>query len=423
MKATSRVTAPPILALALFAFVAAPGMLLAQGVPLGPEFRVNSYTTDTQNDPSIASDSAGNFIIGWLSVNQDGSVGGVFAQRYASTGNPLGGEFRVNTYTTGVQGSPSVAANSAGDFVVVWHSFQDGGGFGIFGQRYASSGAPLGGEFRINTYTTNLQQNPSAASDSAGNFVVVWDSVGQDYGGYGIVSQRYSSTGSPQGGEVVLTSGPNSNQDQRFPAVDRDSAGNFVVVWQGYSLAEFDGIHGQRFSSAGAPLGNLFRVNTYVTGSQYRPAVASDSTGNFVVAWESGHEGGAIFAQRYASSGMPLGGEFRVNTFTVNFQGFSSLAADSAGNFVVAWHSVLQDGSSFGVFAQRYASSGAPLGGEFRVNTYTTSGQLAPSVASDPGGNFVIAWGSGTQDSSGYGVFAQRYNMIVPVELQDFRVE
>ena len=44
------------------------------------------------------------------------------------------------------------------------------------------------------------------------------------------------------------------------------------------------------------------------------------------------------------------------------------------------------------VYAQRYNSAGLPLGGEFRVNTYTSSDQEAPSVAMDQGGEFVVAW-------------------------------
>ena len=52
-------------------------------------------------------------------------------------GGPLGPEFRVNTYTTNNQWNPSVAAVASGDFVVVWESdLQDGSGLGVFGQRY-----------------------------------------------------------------------------------------------------------------------------------------------------------------------------------------------------------------------------------------------------------------------------------------------
>lgn len=44
---------------------------------------------------------------------------------------PSGGEFRVNTYWTAEQLTPSVAMDSSGDFVVVWSSNQDADGYGI----------------------------------------------------------------------------------------------------------------------------------------------------------------------------------------------------------------------------------------------------------------------------------------------------
>jgi len=66
---------------------------------------------------------------------------------------------------------------------------------------------------------------------------------------------------------------------------------------------------------------------------------------------------------------------------------------------------------------------GNPLGPEFRVNTYTTSYQSWPAVASDSSGNFVVVWESNFQDGSNSGVFGQRYNMMVPVELLHVRVE
>jgi hypothetical protein len=130
-----------------------------------------------------------------------------------------------------------------------------------------------------------------------------------------------------------------------------------------------------------------------------------------------------VFGQRYASSGTPLGSEFQINTYTTGYQISPAVASDAAGNFVVAWQSRFQDGSAYGVFGQRYASSGAPLGPEFRVNTYTTLEQAHPSVAADASGNFVVAWESYQQDGSSWNVFGQRYGQIVPVELMRFGVE
>src|SRR2546428_3957617 len=142
-----------------------------QGNPLGAEFRINTYTTNVQGLPSVAAAPSG-FVVVWQSAYQDGSTYGIFGQRYDGSGTALGAEFRVNTYTTGVQREASVAVDASGNLVVVWAGFgQDG--VGVLGQRYASTGAPIGPEFRVNTIS-GVTRDPSAAAGGTGNFVVVW---------------------------------------------------------------------------------------------------------------------------------------------------------------------------------------------------------------------------------------------------------
>ena len=58
---------------------------------------------------------------------------------------------RVNTNTTGQEYGASVAVSGTGEFVVVWTG-PDDATTGIIGRRFAASGAPLSGEFRVNTY-------------------------------------------------------------------------------------------------------------------------------------------------------------------------------------------------------------------------------------------------------------------------------
>ena len=72
-------------------------------------------------------------------------------------------------------------------------------------------------------------------------------------------------------------------------------------------------------SASGVRRGAEFRVNAYTTGNQSGPSVASDSVGNFVIAWESNHDGSdyGIFAQRFGGLGP------------------AALAVDSAGNQVL----------------------------------------------------------------------------------------
>jgi len=142
-----------------------------------------------------------------------------------------------------------------------------------------------------------------------------------------------------------------------------------------------------------------------------------------VIAWQSRSQDGSyysIYAQRYNATGVAQGGEFQVNTYTTNRQKEPSIAMDGDGDFVVVWESGDyyggQDGSDYGVYAQRYNAAGVVQGAEFQVNTYTTDGQRIPSIAMDDDGEFVIAWQSGGgQDGSNYGVFAQRYGVPLVV--------
>jgi hypothetical protein len=90
----------------------------------------------------------------WNSYRQNETGGyDVVGQRLDTFGVPLGPEFRVNSYTTGSQYHAAVAADKNGNFIVVWSSYQVGSGVDEFGQRYNAAGAPQGGEFRLNSYT------------------------------------------------------------------------------------------------------------------------------------------------------------------------------------------------------------------------------------------------------------------------------
>jgi hypothetical protein len=277
------------------------------------EFQVNTYTTSVQEEPRVAIDGAGNFVVVWESYAQDGSGEGIVGRRFDSSGVPLGAEFQVNTVTTGDQFTAAVAATATGSFVVVWTG-ADADGSGIRGRRYDSTGAPVGGEFQVNSYTTNTQSGASVAADAAGNFVAMWTSREQDGDGSGIFARR--------------------------------------------------------FNSAGVPFGPDFQVNVVTTGEQQPGGVAAAPAGNFVVTWSTIQNSfGYVLGRRYNSAGVAVGGEFQINTNTVVDPVGGSVAADPAGNFVVAW--TVGDSLYTDVVARRFDSTGAPHGGEFQVNTYT----------------------------------------------------
>ena len=393
------------------AILAAPRLLVAQ--PVGVEFQVNTYTSSRQIYPSVAYDADGDFVVVWTSNRGGlGAYEEISGQRYASSGAALGTEFRVNTYSYSTQNASDVAVEDNGDFVVVWRSrFQDGYGYGIFGQRFASSGAKVGSELQVNTATNFDQFNAEVASDSVGNFVVVWNSYNGLFVDSGVVGQRYDSTGTSLGANFqVNTFTVNS---QNLPAVAMDGEGDFVVVWSSYGQdGSGYGVFGQRFASSGAAIGAEFQVNTYTPSAQFAPSIATENNGDFVVTWASYYQDGSysgVFGQRYASGGAPIGSEFQVNTYTMFLQRFVDTASDRQGGFIVTWSSEPQDASGSGVFGRRYGSDGNAIGGEFQINSFTDQNQERSAVAIAGDGAFVVAWQSYTQDGSDRGIFAQRY--------------
>ena len=380
---------------------------------VGPEFRVNTHTPKDQQNPSVAGLSDGGFVVTWQSYFQNEHENGIFAQRYSAAGAPVGGEFRVNTYKQNHQSEPSVAALSDGGFVVTWTSqLQDGSGGGVYGQRYSAAGVPAGGEFRVNFTTAGGQVRPSVTGLSGGGFVVTWSSFFQT--NPEIHGQLFSAAGARI---QFFRANTYVTNRQDWSSVAGLNDGGFVVAWSSYLQdGSSGGIYGQRYSAAAAPIGGEFRVNTHTSYGQDQPSVAALGDGGFVVVWQSSVQDGSsdgIYGQRYSAAGEPVGGEFRVNTYTANAQSSPSAAGLSNGGFVVTWQSYRQDGSEDGIYGKLHNVPGVRAR-EFRVNNYTTNLQRSPSVAALSDADFVVTWHSLKQDGSGWGVYAQRFSADDP---------
>jgi hypothetical protein len=408
--------------------------------PVG-EFKVNTFTTLEQSNPAMAMDSDGDFVVAWQSGSQtlngpDGSLYGIYAQRYDKNGIAQGSEFKVNSFTNSNQINPAIAMDNDGDFVITWASFNQGGSsFDVFGQRYNSSGVAQGLEFQVNTFGTGNQNLPAVVMDRDGDFVVTWTSTNQDGDANfqaNIYAKRYDKNGTALTGEIRVNTF--TTDAQRSSSIAMDSNGNYVITWHS-GATQFSppgsigqdgsnyGIYGQRYNSSGQTVGSEFKINSTTVLEQRFSTVVMDAAGDFVVTWQSGfsalsppgsigQDGSnyGIYGQRYGSNGGTVGNEFKINTTIASEQKNVAVAIDTNGDFIVTWQSKDQDGSNYGIYGQRYGSNGGTVGNEFKINTYTTNEQRLPAVAMDSGGDFVVMWQSKAQDLSGYGVYGKRYN-------------
>ena len=217
----------------------------ATGAPLGAQVKLNAgLVTDVR--PEVCVDTSGNIISIWTSADRflpfQPSKYGISMRRLSAAGAALAPEEIVAPPTANLL-QPALACGSGSTFVVVWHSDQPPAVelTDIFGQRYSRLGRKVGPVFRINTVTTNYQNNPSVSFDPKGNFVVVW----QGYTGskYGVFGRRFTGAGAAAGAEFEVASDLHLKlEDPRVAHVG--TAGNYVVVWQSPTRAIF----GRRFT-------------------------------------------------------------------------------------------------------------------------------------------------------------------------------
>ncbi len=152
-------------------------------------------------------------------------------------------------------------------------------------------------------------------------------------------------------------------------------------------------------------VGSELLVNTTTAAEQAWPAIAGLADGGFVVTWHDGwgKDGRGDFdqidvkAQLFDADGTKVGGEFLVNSETLNFQGNPRITSLANGGFVVGWEDwsgTLGDSNGRSAKAQIFAADGTKVGNEFLVNTETAGDQVGLELTALSNGGFVANWGT-----------------------------
>lgn len=104
---------------------------------------VNTTVFGDQIAPRVSSIGT-DYLVTWMSLGQDGSREGIYGQYLRGDASHAGNEFKVNTTTVSKQMHPAVASDGQGRFLAVWTSFIGGtSSFDLYAQRYASTSEPL----------------------------------------------------------------------------------------------------------------------------------------------------------------------------------------------------------------------------------------------------------------------------------------
>ena len=355
------------------------------------DFLVNDDTGSAmQMDPAISTDPFfGNIVITWDDNRE--FYPKIYAQRFDSSGARLGINFKVNDDTgTGWQFDPAIDTDFFGNFVIVWWDWD----CGICGQRYSASGSRLGARFAANSYNPQgWVSYPAIAVDLFGYFIITWQEENYYYNS-NIYAQLFDSSGTPLDSTFKVEYGLTSYAND--PSIASDASGNLVITWIDKRADGTYQVYAQRFNSAGTPLGSNFKVSDLtVTSSQGSPAAAANWSGEFIITWEDYRNGHSdIYAQRFDSSGTRIGSDFKVNDGTGSTYQYSpAIAVDvqGSGSFVITW----EDGrnGNADIYAQRYDSSASPVGDNYMVNDpqFASLAQTTPAIAVN-GSKLLFTW-------------------------------
>jgi len=257
----------------------------------------------------------------------------------------------------------------------------------------AAAQGPVGAPFQINESISGSVSFPDVASQPDGSFVVVWSSD-QDGDGAAVRARRFSRNGSALSGEFGVNE--ETLGDQFRPRVATDGRGDFVVVWSGQD-GDGTGVSARLFAADGTALGPEFQVNAETAGSQQHPAVSRSASGAILVSWFD-HTSDSVAAATFDAAGSPMLAEFVVST-TGLYPGTSDLACGirSDGDFVVAWVAAHEVGGSptTDIFQKRYSAGGVPLSGDFQLSDPGPNGwyfSYNPDLGVDEHDNFLVVW-------------------------------
>ncbi len=400
----------------------AAGALLGATLPvLGPEIKVSLSTADVQWNPRVAVFPDGGFVVAW---NAQGRVGTgktavvVHARFFAADGSPASGEFLLGVTGTAptLDGVAPIGNNR---FVVAW---DDNGTqvTRVMIQLFNRAGKAVTGPLQVHADSRFARYLGVVATDAGGDIVVGWGAdlvQGTNYRN-DAYTRIFSKSLMPLTGEMLTAMGSFSDGSGPFPdsiALAPDGSLAMSLTYAGDGVSVFV----ERLARDGShlPLSDLYPDGTCCILNTYDSSLAMAADGSFLVAWDSMRPAddtsvlpplspvSPIVGRLFAADGTAQGDD----VITINRRQVGQLVAPAAaalpgGGFVTAWQDETgRDGSGFGIFGRLLGADGAPAWRDFQIDATSGGAQIAPAIASGPGGA-VVVWLSGAATT----VYARR---------------
>jgi len=265
----------------------------------GSVFPVNSTIKSGQLDPKIYALKDGSFVAVWADESQTGadtSGSAIRGQLFNADGSRKGGEFLINTTTSGYQDLPDVTVLNDGRFVVVWRN-SDGYGRA---RAYEANGTAIGNDFKVSS--TGDDSGLAITSLSNGGFAVSYFDLDRN-----AHVQSFDANLRKSGTEAVIDDIGGSREIVGLQ-------GQYIVFSDNFGANDIK-IRGQiRNNDGSLPAGSTtFDISTVGTYN-HNPVAAKLADGRIIVVWTSqtsqpGSDLYQIKGQILNANGTKSGGE------------------------------------------------------------------------------------------------------------------
>jgi len=232
---------------------------------------------------------------------------------------------------------PVVAMNSKSESIVAWTS--SGFDTSVYARRYDRNGSALVPDLIV-ANESYYESSPSIAVWPDDRFIIAWSDCRENYDDGNVFAQVHDRSGNRQGPRLNIAEGPN---DQRMPVVAILPDSGFVVSW-----------------------------------------------------WET--RGNQVKFQRYDSYAGKAGDE--VTAFLVPGIRYYAMATNPDGDIVLALVSMIGAPGPTSLSARFFGHDGGSNGTEVVLVPSTDEYITPPSIAAGAGGDFLVAWGDGSENST-----------------------
>jgi hypothetical protein len=296
----------------------------------------------------------------------------------------------------GVISEPSSAINAHGERVVVWSQQNGVLDADIWAQRFRANGDKNGAPIRVTT-STDPEVEPDVAIDFLGNFYVTDTRVSLGLNNSQIEVRRFTANGAQVTLDMIPPASPIVSVHDSHVACS--GAGAAVVSYTESSIFGDENV-----------LARLYQPNRLIPQRNI-PVATSNSVeadsdvasmnqvlpGNvvsFAIVYTV--NGTDVFARRYRANGDLLNANNPALPIAIGplNETNPSIAANTLGQFAVAWEQQTSFFAGSDIFARTFNSAAIPQLGEARAIATGTTDDTDPSVGIRNNGRIVVAYSS-----------------------------